>query len=85
MHSYIERIAKEEGLSISQDGYDTLYYICRGDLRRAVTSLQVGASISTTINADTLYQSTATARPELIDELITLSFKGTCHKSPLLL
>jgi replication factor C small subunit len=77
----IEKVAAEEGLTVTDDGFDTLNYICRGDLRRAVTALQVGASISTTINSDTLYQSTATARPEQIDELITSAYRGEFLKA----
>jgi replication factor C small subunit len=77
----VKRIAEDEGLKVTEDGYETLNYISRGDLRRAVTALQVGATTSTTINADTLYQSTATARPEQIDELITLSYKGDFLKA----
>jgi replication factor C small subunit len=81
VRAFLEKIAKDEGLDITEDGYETLNYICRGDLRRAVTSLQVGAVTSKTINADTLYQSTATARPELIDDIITSSYQGDFLKA----
>lgn len=42
---YIRKIASKEKLEITQDGLETLIFISRGDLRRAINTLQVGASV----------------------------------------
>lgn len=73
---YLSRIEKEEGIDITEAGFETLMYISQGDMRKAVNILQVAASFSNTIDPDNLYTSSALARPEVISELITLSLKG---------
>lgn len=73
---YLARIAKEEGLTITKEGMGALIYIAQGDLRKATNSLQVAASISETVDEDTLYRVAATARPERIMELLDKSMEG---------
>lgn len=72
----IRRIAAKEKLKIASDGLETIIYLARGDLRKAINTLQVGASVSTTITADLLYQTAATARPEDIKQLLTTALEG---------
>ncbi len=73
---YIRRVAEAEGLNITEEGFNSLLYIGRGDLRKTMNVLQVAASFSNTIDAENLYQTSTTARPEDISELITLPLKG---------
>ena len=42
---YMRKIATKEKLEITSDGLETLIFISRGDLRKAINTLQVGASI----------------------------------------
>jgi replication factor C small subunit len=74
--SYVRRIAKEEGLEVTKEGLEAIVYVARGDMRRVTNSLQVAASLGNEIDADTVYQTTSTARPEDIRELITTALKG---------
>jgi replication factor C small subunit len=77
---YLARVAKEESVTIKEDGLAALVYIAQGDLRKAVNSLQVAAGMSTKIDADTVYQAASTARPELVKELIEVCLKGDFMK-----
>ncbi|MFH1101086.1 MAG: replication factor C small subunit [Methanobacteriota archaeon] len=73
---YIRKIATKEKLEITPDGLETLIFIARGDLRKAINTLQVGASINHRINAELLYETTATAKPEDVKELLTNALNG---------
>jgi replication factor C small subunit len=73
---YMRKIAQNEKLQITQDGLDTLIFISRGDMRKAINILQVGASISDKITAELIYETTATAKPEDIKNLIKTALSG---------
>jgi replication factor C small subunit len=73
---YMRRIATKEKLEITPDGLETLIFIARGDLRKAINTLQVGASIDKKITAALLYETTAIAKPEDVKELITIALSG---------
>jgi replication factor C small subunit len=73
---YIRKIATKEKLEITSDGLEILIFISRGDLRKAINTLQVGASINKKITAEILYETSATARPEDVKELINTAIGG---------
>jgi len=73
---YIRKIASIEKLQITPDGLETLIFISRGDLRKAINVLQVGASVNKKITADLLYETSATAKPEDVKTLINASLAG---------
>ena len=72
----LDRIAGEEDLTITDDGYAAIEYICAGDLRKAVNSLQLGATMDRKITGETLYKTTSTARPEDIEGLLHKALEG---------
>jgi replication factor C small subunit len=74
--SYLRSIAKTESLEVAPDGIDAIIYVAQGDLRRALTTLQVAAASKGAITEDTIYQTTATAHPEDIQELLKTALKG---------
>ncbi len=74
--SYIRKIAKTEGLEVTGDGVDALVFVAKGDLRKTVNTLQVAAALGGTIDADAIYKTTATARPEAIRELLEVALQG---------
>jgi replication factor C small subunit len=82
---YISSIAKLESITIKEDGLGALVYVSQGDLRRAVNSLQVAASLSLKVDADTVYQAASTARPEMVKELIETCINGDFMKGRALL
>lgn len=73
---YMRKIASEEKLEITSDGLETLIFISRGDMRKAINVLQVGASVGKKITAEVLYETTATAKPEHIKNLINTALTG---------
>lgn len=72
----LRRIAKSEGLEITQDGLDAILYVARGDLRKAINTLQVGATGSKKIDEDAVYASTSTAHPDEVRQLLETALKG---------
>jgi len=73
---YLQKIAIEEKLEITQDGLETLIFISKGDLRKAINVLQVGASISKKITAELLYETSSIAKPEDVKLLINSALSG---------
>lgn len=73
---YIRKIASKEKLEITQDGLETLTFIARGDMRKAINVLQVGASINKKITAELLYETSSTARPEDVKTMIKTALSG---------
>lgn len=74
--SYIKMIAQKEEIKITEDALDAIAFIAKGDMRKAINTLQICASVSKNIDVDTVYESTATIRPEKIRELVELALKG---------
>ena len=60
----VQEVAEVEGLSLEDDGAAAVVHVAIGDLRRAITALQVAASLSSKITRDLVYETTATAPPE---------------------
>ena len=73
---YIEKIASFEKLQLTPDGIETLIFISKGDLRKAINILQVGASVNNKITAELLYETSATAKPEDVKALINTALGG---------
>ncbi len=67
---YLDRIAKKEGITVTEDGYDALIYLSSGDMRKAINALQVASSLHDSIDSAILYRASSTARPEDIRELL---------------
>ena len=73
---YMRIIAQKEKLEITKDGLETLIFISRGDLRKAINILQVGASTNKKITAELLYETTSTAKPDDVKNLINTALEG---------
>ena len=72
----IRRIASRENLSITGSAMEAIVYIAQGDMRKAINALQGAAIINTAIDEKMVYAITSTARPDEINELLTLSLDG---------
>jgi replication factor C small subunit len=73
---YLQQIAKVEKLEVADDALDALVHVANGDMRKAVNSLQVAASLSEKITVDVVYQTTGTAHPEEVKKLLETALKG---------
>ncbi len=73
---YLTRIAKNEKIDLSDDAADALVHVAAGDMRKAVNSLQVAASLGDKVTIDVIYQTTGTARPEEVKKLLETALAG---------
>ena len=73
---HMNKIASAEKIELTSDGLETLVFISKGDLRKAINILQVGASTSKKITAELLYKTSATAKPEDVKNLISTALSG---------
>ncbi len=76
VRNYLTHIASLEAISITDDALDALVHVSQGDMRKAVNSLQVAASLGDKINVDLVYHTTGTARPEEVRELLQTAITG---------
>ncbi len=75
----IRNVAEQEGSKVTDEGMAAIVYVSRGDMRKAINALQAASLLEGKdgiINEDTIYQTTATARPEQILELIKSALGG---------
>ena len=72
----IAHIAQNEGLEVTDEGMEAAIYVSQGDMRKAINALQAAGLLEKKIGMESIYQITATARPEEIGELIDLALEG---------
>ena len=66
----VDRIAKREGLHVDEDAKQAILDIAQGDMRKAINALQGAAILSNEITEKKLYEITAHARPDEIEDLL---------------
>lgn len=74
--AYIRTIAKTEKVDVTPDGVDALVFVAKGDLRKTVNTLQVAAALGGTVDADAIYKTTSTARPDEVRTLLETALDG---------
>jgi len=62
----IQMVAGIEGVKLDEDACDAIVHVSLGDLRKAITALQVSASLSNHVTRELIYETTATASPEAL-------------------
>ena len=72
----LQKIAEIEMLDIDDDALDALVHVSQGDMRKAVNSLQVAASLGEKITVNVVYHTTGMARPEEVRELLETALAG---------
>ncbi len=72
----IQRIAENEGLSLTEDAVSAIIYVAQGDMRKAINALQGAAIIGRKIEAERIFEITSSARPEEIRELLGVCIEG---------
>ncbi|MCS7121035.1 MAG: replication factor C small subunit [Archaeoglobaceae archaeon] len=76
MRKKLLEICEKEKVKITEDGLETLIQISGGDFRKAINALQGAAASGEVVDAEVIYQITATARPEEIGKLIEVALSG---------
>jgi len=73
---YLRHIIGKEDVKILDEGFNAIFEVCEGDLRRATNTLQAAASLGKVIDAETVYSVIGRANPANVREMITLAMKG---------
>ena len=63
-------VAKEEKVNLTDDAAEALTRISQGDLRKAITALQVAAALDHNITRELIYETSATAPPEALHQYL---------------
>jgi replication factor C small subunit len=72
----VREIAAAEGIEVTDDGVEALVYAADGDMRKAINGLQAAAVMGETVDEETVFAITSTARPEEIKEMVDLALEG---------
>ena len=73
---YLRYLIQQENVKVLDEGFDAIFEVCGGDLRRATNTLQAAASLGREIDAETVYSVIGRANPVDVREMITLAMKG---------
>ena len=76
IREYLERICKEESLEVEEGALDALVYISRGDMRRAVNTLQTADSLGVPISVDVISKVSGSANEDEIMGILTSALAG---------
>ena len=74
--SRVREIAEIEDIAVTDDGLDAIVYAANGDMRQAINALQAAAVLGETVDEDTVYTLTSTARPEIVEEMVASAADG---------
>lgn len=85
IREYVAHISKVEGLVIDEESIEALVHVSQGDMRKAINSLQVAASLDVPIDLDVIYQTTGMARPEEVKGMLETALSGDFLKARALL
>jgi len=72
----LKRIAVNEGLSITEEALEALYYISEGDMRKAINLLQAASLYNKNVTADIIYEVASVAKPKELQEILNLAYSG---------
>ena len=76
VREFLMKIVTNENIEIDDDALEALVHVARGDMRRAVNSIQVAASMNTRIDVDTIYQTTGLANPKEVKDMLEIALSG---------
>ena len=77
----IKKISENEKLNLSEDVFEALYEVSRGDVRKASNVLQSCASVSKNITSELVYETSNSAKPKEVLEVLNLSLNGEFLRS----
>ncbi|AEA13102.1 replication factor C small subunit [Thermoproteus uzoniensis 768-20] len=74
-------IAKQEGITVTEDGIDAIYEISQGDMRRAINLLQMAAAASRSVDKESVAAVASAARPSEILDVFNTALSGDVEKA----
>ncbi|KMT45760.1 replication factor C small subunit [Halostagnicola sp. A56] len=72
----VREIAENEDIDVTDDGVDALVYAAAGDMRKAINGLQAAAVMGDTVDEESVFAITATARPEEVEQMVEQAIDG---------
>ena len=76
IREYLAKIVKNENIKIDDNALDGLVHVAKGDMRKAINSMQVAASTGKKIDIETIYQTTGMAHPEEVRKMLETALAG---------
>jgi len=76
IYQVIDRVAREEGLSLSAESKKALFEVCDGDCRRLENILQSCAVLQKKIDPELVYSMASVAKPKEVNEVLRLAVQG---------
>ena len=76
MKTYIERVAKTEGLEVNEKAIEALIYVSEGDLRKLTNIMQSAAVSEKKVTDKEIYDIAARARPKEIIAMLKYALAG---------
>ncbi|APX97646.1 replication factor C small subunit [Natronorubrum daqingense] len=76
IEAQVREIAANEGIDVTGDGVDALVYAADGDMRKAINGLQAAAVMGETVDEETVFAITSTARPEEVEAMVEHAIGG---------
>ncbi|MFW6230652.1 MAG: replication factor C small subunit [Nanoarchaeota archaeon] len=74
--SMVDGIAKQENITVTDGGKEALFNASEGDCRRLKNLLQSSATLSATVDEETVYSLASVAKPEEIKKVLELAVSG---------
>ena len=72
----IKQVAHKEKLEIDDKAKKAVFYVCQGDLRKAINVLQAASTINKKIDEEIIYSVSSKAKPEQVQEMILFALNG---------
>ena len=70
VNSQVKFVADEENVKLDADACEAIVDISLGDLRKALTALQVAAALDSHVTREMIYETSATAPPEALQQYL---------------
>ncbi|MBO0887914.1 replication factor C small subunit [Candidatus Bathyarchaeota archaeon] len=77
----LHRIAKNEGLKVTEAGLKSVVDVAEGDMRKATNTLQAASSMSKGITEESVYQVVGRAKPTDVQDMLNHALKGDFIKA----
>ena len=74
-------IAGREGVKLVDGGVEAVWYVCGGDLRRAINTLQAASALGTVVDDQAVFRVVGKASPAEINEMLALALEGNFLKA----
>jgi len=72
----LRKIAESEGLQVDENAYAAIAEIAAGDARYAINLLQAAAATDDHVTREDVYEASARAKPEEVEQLVNLALEG---------